>query len=76
MSATQKDGASISPAPVRFATGSGSLTANDVTAKIRALFDAMGGKPMIVRFSDDRAAVLSAEALQIVHIPLSHGEVQ
>lgn len=64
----EKDGASREAHPVRFATGSGSLTANDVPTKIRALFDAMGGKLMIVRFTDDRAAVLSAHTLEFIPV--------
>lgn len=44
-------------------------------AKLRALAEAMGG-PCFVRFDDGRTCVLSAQALQIVEIPLSHEVVQ
>ena len=76
MIAPQKDGASIPARPAVSLPFQGShwVSGQDsARAKVRALFDVMGGKPMIVRFSDDRTAILSAEALRVIDIPLSHG---
>ena len=66
---TPKDGASIAPAPVP--TSAGSHSASDpVRAKIRQLFEVLG--PCIVRTCDGGTHVLSAEALRVIEIPLSH----
>lgn len=70
---TQKDGASQPTGPAvetAFTATDGAGSHSAAVSKIRALFDAMGGRPLIVRFADDRAAILSAEALKF--IPLSH----
>lgn len=67
----RKAGASKKARPAVYpAEGRCTAGAVDYRTKVRALFDAMGGKPLIVRFSDDRTAILSAEALKF--IPLSH----
>lgn len=65
-SISQKDGASLAADPASFATGSGSQSASDVPAKIRALFDVLG--PCIVRTCDGGTHVLSAEALKFIPI--------
>ena len=53
--------------------GSHSAAVSDPRAKLLALFHAFGGKPCLVRWDDGRTAILSAEALRVVDIPLTHG---
>ena len=64
--ATQKDGASRQARPTP--TSAGSHGADVRQAKLRALYDAMGGKPCIARWDDGRTVIVSAEALKIVPI--------
>lgn len=69
---SEKDGASQPASPRQVClTGQGSQQTSQVS-KIRALYAAMGSRPLIVRFADDRAAILSAEALRVIELPLSH----
>lgn len=74
----EKDGASTQASPAKSTrpaftgrTGSGQVS-DDLHAKLRAVVDAFGGKPCVVRLDDGRTAILSAEALRVVDIPLSH----
>ena len=61
--ATQKDGASIAPAPVP--TSAGSHSASDpVRAKIRALLDVLGNQ--ICRFPDGQSVQVTSHALKII----------
>lgn len=70
--ALEKDGAIQADRPAVYPHVAGSRDAMTVSEKIRALHEAMGAdRPIIVRFADDRAAILSAEALKF--IPLHEG---
>lgn len=69
--ATPKDGASRQACPRQGCRHiAGSRDDMPVSSKIRALFDVLG--PCIVRTCDGGTHVLSAEALRVVNIPLSH----
>ena len=73
MALTQKDGASNSARPAVCPSGLSTGrtgTGQDLKGQIRQLYDVLG--PSILRLDDGRACVLSAQALQIVEIPLSH----
>lgn len=75
---TQKDGASTQASPAVYPSGfkgrtGASQVPDNPRAKLLALFHAFGGKPCLVRWDDGRTMILSAEALRVVDIPLTHG---
>ena len=69
---TQKDGASqpTGPAGSLPVQGSHWSSGQDLKSKTRQLYDVLG--PCFLRLDDGRTCVLSAEALQIIEIPLCH----
>ena len=77
MSLTDKAGDEVPLAPAVCLTNAWSQVCasqvSDPRAKLLALFHAFGGKPCLVRWDDGRTAILSAEALRVVDIPLTHG---